>query len=234
MFYKKLVLAITFIGIIFIGASVAQAAYIAPPSTVGEAVVLIDADTKQILFAKNPDKWMHPGDQITLEGVLEGMMVASGNDAAVVVAENVSGSVGKFAKDMTRIAAKAGAKNSVFLNPHGLTQKGHHSTARDLAMIAAYGMKYQMFRDKVANDYYKVPYQNRAPETIRTTNHFIRNKYPGANGLKTGFTNAAGECLIASATRKGHTMIVVMLNDDNRWEEAVQFLDYGFKLRGVI
>ena len=174
------------------------------------------------------------GDQITLEGVLEGMMVASGNDAAVVVAENVSGSVDKFAKDMTRIAAKAGAKNSVFLNPHGLTQKGHHSTARDLAMIAAYGMKYQMFRDKVANDYYKVPYQNRAPETIRTTNHFIRNKYPGANGLKTGFTNAAGECLIASATRKGHTMIVVMLNDDNRWEEAVQFLDYGFKLRGVI
>lgn len=276
MFYKKLVLAITFIGIIFIGASVAQAAYITPPSTVGEAVVLIDADTKEILFAKNPDKWMHPasttkmvtlltalelkgtqldelatissyatsmeesnlgvrvGDQITLEGVLEGMMVASGNDAAVVVAENVSGSVDKFAKDMTRIAAKAGAKNSVFLNPHGLTQKGHHSTARDLAMIAAYGMKYQMFRDKVANDYYKVPYQNRAPETIRTTNHFIRNKYPGANGLKTGFTNAAGECLIASATRKGHTMTVVMLNDDNRWDEAVQFLDYGFKLRGVI
>ena len=152
MFYKKLVLAITFIGIIFIGASVAQAAYIAPPSTVGEAVVLIDADTKEILFAKNPDKWMHPasttkmvtlltalelkgtqldelatissyatsmeesnlgvrvGDQITLEGVLEGMMVASGNDAAVVVAENVSGSVDKFAKDMTRIAAKAGAR----------------------------------------------------------------------------------------------------------------------------
>ena len=114
------------------------------------------------------------------------------------------------------------------------SQMGHHSTARDLAMIAAYGMKYQMFRDKVANDYYKVPYQNRTPETIRTTNHFIRNKYPGANGLKTGFTNAAGECLIASATRNGHTMIVVMLNDDNRWDEAVQFLDYGFKLRGVI
>ena len=77
---------------------------------------------------------------------------------------------------MNRVAAKAGAKNSVFLNPHGLTQMGHHSTARDLAMIAAYGMKYQMFRDKVANDYYKVPYQNRTPETIRTTNHFIRNK----------------------------------------------------------
>lgn len=186
------------------------------------------------LVWRNPIWGVRVGDQITLEGVLEGMMVASGNDAAVVVAENVSGSVENFAKDMNRVAAKAGAKNSVFLNPHGLTQMGHHSTARDLAMIAAYGMKYQMFRDKVANDYYKVPYQNRTPETIRTTNHFIRNKYPGANGLKTGFTNAAGECLIASATRNGHTMIVVMLNDDNRWDEAVQFLDYGFKLRGVI
>lgn len=247
-----------------------------PPTTIGEAVVLIDADTKDILFAKNPDKWMHPasttkmvtlltaielkgsrfdelatispyaasveesslgirvGDEITLEALIEGMMVVSGNDAAVAVAENVSGSVETFAKDMNRIAAKAGAKNSTFLNPHGLTQMGHHTTARDLAMIAAYGMQYDMFRDKVGNDYYKVPYQNRAPEMIRTTNHFIRNKYPGANGLKTGYTNAAGECLIASATRGGHTMIVVLLNDDDRWDDAVKFLDYGFKLRGVI
>ena len=258
--WQRFILALAFIGAMLLG-TVAHGAAPTPPSTIGEAVVLIDADNKEILFAKNPDKWMHPasttkmvtlltalelkGTQLdelatispyatSMEGVLEGMMVASGNDAAVVVAENVSGSVENFAKDMNRIAAKAGAKNSVFLNPHGLTQMGHHSTARDLALIAAYGMKYQMFRDKVANDYYKVPYQNRAPETIRTTNHFIRNKYPGANGLKTGFTNAAGECLIASATRNGHTMIVVMLNDDNRWNEAVQFLDYGFKLRGVI
>lgn len=247
-----------------------------PPTTIGEAVVLIDADTKDILFAKNPDKWMHPasttkmvtlltaielkgtrfdelatispyaasvgessldirvGDEITLEGLIEGMMVASGNDAAVAVAENVSGSVAAFAQDMDRIAAKAGAKNSKFLNPHGLTQMGHHTTARDLALIAAYGMQYDMFRDKVANDYYKVPFQNRAPVTIRTTNHFIRNKYPGANGLKTGYTSAAGECLIASATRGGHTIIVVLLNDDDRWDDAVKFLDYGFKLRGVI
>ena len=223
--WQRFILALAFIGAMLLG-TVAHGAAPTPPSTIGEAVVLIDADNKEVLFAKNPDKWMHPasttkmvtlltalelkgtqldelatispyatsmeesnlgvhvGDQITLEGVLEGMMVASGNDAAVVVAENVSGSVENFAKDMNRIAAKAGAKNSVFLNPHGLTQMGHHSTARDLALIAAYGMKYQMFRDKVANDYYKVPYQNRAPETIRTTNHFIRNKYPGANGLK--------------------------------------------------
>lgn len=156
--WQRFILTLAFIGAMLLG-TVAHGAAPTPPSTIGEAVVLIDADNKEILFAKNPDKWMHPasttkmvtlltalelkgtqldelatispyatsmeesnlgvqvGDQITLEGVLEGMMVASGNDAAVVVAENVSGSVENFAKDMNRIAAKAGAKNSVFLNP---------------------------------------------------------------------------------------------------------------------
>ncbi len=245
------------------------------PTTIGEAAVLINGDTKEILYAKNPDKWMHPasttkmvtlltalelkgtrldelatvspyavsmeesnvglcvGDQLPLEAVIEGMMVASGNDAAVVVAENASGSVPAFAKEMNRVAKQAGAKHSNFLNPHGLTQQGHYSTARDLALIAAYGMKHQMFRDKVNNDYYTVKYQNRDPVTLRTTNLFIRNKYPGANGLKTGYTEAAGDCLIASATRGSHTMIVVLLNDDNRWTDAPAMLDYGFSLYGL-
>ena len=65
------------------------------------------------------------------------------------------------------------------------------------------------------------------------TNHFIRSKYEGANGLKTGYTEAAGECLIATATRDGHTLIVVLLNDDNRWVDAPALLDYGFARLGV-
>ena len=185
--WKRIIFMIAFIGATLLGSSISYAAYIAPPSTVGEAVVLIDADTKEILFAKNPDKWMHPasttkmvtlltalelkgtqldelatissyatsmeesnlgvrvGDQITLEAVLEGMMVASGNDAAVVVAENVSGSVEKFGKDMTRIAAKAGAKNSVFLNPHGLTPVSYthlfDDETRDNGKAVVYGIR---------------------------------------------------------------------------------------------
>lgn len=172
------------------------------------------------------------GDELPLQAVAEGMMVASGNDAAVVVAENVSGSVEAFAEEMNKVAAEAGAIHSHFLNPHGLTQVGHHTTARDLARIAAYGMRIPMFRDYVGNDYYKIPYQNRAPETVRTTNLFIRNKYPGANGLKTGYTEAAGDCLVASATRNGHTMIAVLLNDDYRWSDAPALLDYGFATVG--
>ena len=173
---------------------------------------------------------VRPGDQISLEGILEGMMTVSGNDAAGVAAENVSGSVAAFAQEMNKTAKMAGATQSNFLNPHGLTEQGHHTTARDLAKIAAYGMRIPMFRDMVANDYYNVPYQNRPQETVRTTNLFIRNKYPGANGLKTGYTQAAGDCLIASATRDGHTMIAVFLNDDDRWTDAVKFLDYGFAM----
>ena len=173
---------------------------------------------------------VHPGDQITKQANLEGMMVVSGNDAAVVAAENTSGSVAAFAQEMNKTALMAGATSSNFLNPNGLTQMGHHSTARDLAKIAAYGMRIPMFRDFVGDDYYEVPWQNRPHETERTTNLFIRNKYPGANGLKTGYTEAAGDCLIASATRDGHTMIVVLLNDDDRWEDAPKFLDYGFAM----
>lgn len=173
---------------------------------------------------------VHPGDQITQQANLEGMMVVSGNDAAVVAAENTSGSVAAFAAEMNKTARMAGATNSNFLNPNGLTQQGHHSTARDLAKIAAYGMRIPMFRDYVANDYYVVPWQNRPHETVRTTNLFIRNKYPGANGLKTGYTEAAGDCLIASATRDGYTMIAVFLNDDDRWTDAPKFLDYGFAI----
>lgn len=167
-------------------------------------------------------------DQLPLQAVAEGMMVASGNDAAVVVAENVSGSVYRFAFAMNEVAKEAGAINSHFLNPHGLTEAGHYSTALDLAKIAAYGMRIPMFRDFVGDDFYKVPYENRNPQWVRTTNHFIRSQYAGANGLKTGYTEAAGECLIASATRDGHTLIVVLLNDDNRWVDAPALLDYGF------
>lgn len=240
-----------------------------------EAAIVMDADTKQVLFEKNPDKWMHPasttkvvtlltaleehgtrfdelakiskyavsmepsilglrvGDELPLHSVAEGMMVTSGNDAAVVVAETVSGNVKDFATRMNAMAKKAGAKHSQFKNPHGLTEQGHYTTARDLALISSYGMQIPMFRDMVYRDFYKVPYENRSGEWVRTTNHLIRQKVPGVNGLKTGYTSAAGECLIATATRGGKTVVVVVLNDDERWIDAKALLDYGFKRLGV-
>ncbi len=242
------------------------------PVVGAEAAVLLHVETGEVLFSKNPNKWMHPasttkivtlltaiekkityfdqlatiskrainteesslelkaGDQIPLQVLLEGMMVASGNDAAIAVAETVSGSVEAFVTDMNEVAKKAGAKNTKFKNPHGLTEKGHYTTALDLAKISSYGMKMKAFRDMVDFDYYEILYENRNPEWVRTTNLFKRSGYEGVNGLKTGYTEAAGDCLVATVTREGDTLVLVLLNDDARWEDAPQLMDYGFSL----
>lgn len=172
-----------------------------------------------------------PGDQLSVREALRGMMVVSGNDAAVAVAETLGGSVAGYADMMNAEAVKMGATHTHFVNPNGLTAPKHYTTAVDMAKMAAYGMKhFPEFRYIVSLTSYDVQYLNgRAPKHVTTTNHFLTSGYKGANGIKTGFTNAAGDCLVASATRDGHTLIVVLFNDDNRWIDAPAILDYGFR-----
>lgn len=168
------------------------------------------------------------GDKITLREALAGMMVVSGNDAAVAVAQTVAGSVPAFAKLMNEKAKEIGANNTHFVNPHGLTSQGHYSTARDMAIIAAYAMKNPEFRQIVSRREYNVKYLDGHTQYVTTTNRFLKSNFNGANGIKTGFTNAAGDCLVASATRGKKTMIAVFYNDDNRWIDAPRWLEYGF------
>ena len=172
-----------------------------------------------------------PGDPLSIREALRGMMVVSGNDAAVAVAQTLGGSVAGYAEKMNQEAVKMGAAHTNFVNPNGLTAAHHHTTAIDMAKMAAYGMKnFPEFRYIVGLKSYDVKYMDgRAPKHVTTTNHFLTSGYPGANGIKTGFTNAAGECLVASATRNGHTLVLVLFNDDNRWTDAPTILDYGFR-----
>lgn len=171
-----------------------------------------------------------PGDQITLKEALRGMMVVSGNDAAVAVAETVGGSVAGFADMMNAEAVKMGATHSHFVNPNGLTAAGHHTTAVDMARMAAYGLKhYPEFAYTVALPSYQMRYIDGHTKYVTTTNHFLTIGYEGASGVKTGYTQAAGDCLVASATRNGHTLVVALFNDDDRWEDAPAILDYGFR-----
>ena len=172
-----------------------------------------------------------PGDQLTVREALRGMMVVSGNDAAVAVAETLGGSVAGYAEMMNAEAKKMGAAHTHFVNPNGLTAAKHYTTAVDMAKMAAYGLKnFPEFRYIVSLKAYDVKYlDGRNPKHVTTTNHFLTSSYAGANGVKTGFTNAAGECLVASATRNGQTLAVVLFNDDNRWEDAPAILDYGFR-----
>lgn len=171
-----------------------------------------------------------PKDQLTLREAMRGMMVVSGNDVAVAVAETLAGSVPAYAEMMNAEAAKMGATHTHFVNPNGLTAPKHYSTAVDMARIAAYGIKnYPEFRRTVSLPSYNVKYLDGHMKYVETTNRFLTSGYNGANGIKTGYTDAAGVCLVASATRDGHTLVVALFNDDNRWDDAPAILDYGFR-----
>lgn len=168
------------------------------------------------------------GDKITLREALTGMMIVSGNDAAVAVAQTVAGSVPAFAKMMNDKAKELGAVNTHFLNPHGLTAQGHYSTAHDMVIIASYAMKKPEFREIVSKKAYNMKYMDGHTEYVTTTNRFLKSGFEGANGIKTGFTNAAGDCLVASATRGQKTLIAVFYNDDYCWDDAPVWLEFGF------
>lgn len=171
------------------------------------------------------------GDQVKLRELLYGIMLASGNDATIAVAEHLAGSVEEYARRMTEKAWQIGAFDTHFVNSSGLPDPDHYSTAHDLARIAAYGYRIPIFREIVETKEREVEWI--APEK----RHFLKNtnellgKYQGSNGMKTGYTEAAGECLVASAERDGVNLIAVVMHadEDRRWDEAAALLDYGFQ-----
>ena len=111
-----------------------------------------------------------------------------------------------------------------------MTAPKHYTTAVDMAKIAAYGLKhYPEFKYTVSLPNYTVKYLDGRTKYVETTNRFLTSGYTGADGVKTGYTDAAGVCLVASATRNGHTLVVSLFNDDNRWTDAPAILDYGFR-----
>lgn len=173
------------------------------------------------------------GDRLKLEELLYGMMLPSGNDAAVAVAEHIAGSVPKFVEMMNDEADRIGTTKTHFSNPHGLPDPNNHfSTAHDLALIAAYALQNPEFARIVGTNQHTVDLLNRSDIFVENTNMLLAS-FKGATGVKTGFTNAAGECLVASAQRGGVTLIAVVLNDNGRWNDAARLLDYGFRVAGV-
>ena len=170
---------------------------------------------------------IRPDMPLTLHQMLYGMMLVSGNDSAVATAETVGGSYDRFIEMMNEKAAAIGAKNSHFANPNGLTNPNHYTTAEDMAKIAAYAMKNPAFRDIVKRKTYPMTYRNGIYRNVVNRNEFLSSGYAGANGIKTGMTEAAGDCLVASAERDGKLMIVVLYNDSKRWQDVKTWLDYG-------
>ena len=161
---------------------------------------------------------------------MTGMMTVSGCDATIAVAETVTPSQADFVAKMNEKAAALGCTNTHFANPHGLPDSDHYSTARDMVTMAAYGMKLPEFRDMVSHSEYDMPYINGGSKHCTTTNYFLTSGFPGANGIKTGTTNAGGPCLVASATQDGRTVIASIMNSDDRFGDAQKLMSYGFSV----
>ncbi|MCL5065729.1 MAG: D-alanyl-D-alanine carboxypeptidase [Firmicutes bacterium] len=171
---------------------------------------------------------VHPGQRYSVLDLLRGLLLRSGNDAAIALAEADAGSVEGFVAKMNAQAQALGAFNTRFQNPNGLTGSGHYTDAYDLSLIARTAMTLPQFRAIVASREQEITERKSgAKRTIRTTNRLLY-EVPGADGVKTGTTQAAGKCVIASASRDGTRLIAVVLKSQNRWQDANLLLAYGF------
>ena len=173
--------------------------------------------------------YLQAGERLTMEELLYGLMLQSGNDAAVAIAEHIAGSCEEFASLMNKKAAGIGAVNSNFVNPHGLDAPNHYTTAEDLAKITAYALKNPEFKKIVATKQKKIPWWGRDYLRVLNNKNKILWQVEGGDGVKTGFTKKAGRCLVASATRDGWQLASVVLNCGPMWEESKALLEYGFE-----
>ena len=169
---------------------------------------------------------IHPGETYTLEDLLYGLMLPSGNDAALAIANGIGGSVPRFVALMNAQAADLGLRDSHFVNPHGLDAPGHYTSAYDLAIAARYGMThYPEFRKLVIARTWTVHGTRTFP--VYNLNRFLWS-YPGADGVKIGYTDAAGHTIVASATRNGHRVYVVLLNCGDIVNDSVPLFNWVF------
>ena len=177
---------------------------------------------KEAVGIEGSSMYLQEGEVLTIQELLYGLMLSSGNDAAVALAICCGGTVEGFVELMNDKARLLGLRNTHFENPNGLDSPGHYSSARDLAVLAAYAMENPIFAKTVS------------AKTVTAGQRYLRNHnkllwmVDGADGVKTGYTKAAGRALVSSATRDGRRIITVTLNDPNDWQEHKALLEEGF------
>jgi serine-type D-Ala-D-Ala carboxypeptidase (penicillin-binding protein 5/6) len=173
------------------------------------------------------------GKRVKVETMLHGLMLPSGNDAAIALAQSVSGTVPAFVDRMNDRAAQMGLSCTRFRSPDGLDDRGR-SCARDQAALAMAVLRNRRLARVVRRRQAILPFPIKGGRLhLYNNNPLLRLRYPGANGLKTGYTRAAGQCLVATATRGDVTLGVVLLGSPDTAGQARKLLDRGFKLRGV-
>jgi D-alanyl-D-alanine carboxypeptidase len=174
---------------------------------------------------------LYAGQTLTLQELLTGLLMRSGNDAAAAIAEHLAGSAEAFAEQMNLRALALGATSTHFRNPHGLSAAGHYSSAYDLATFARHALGLPPFAAIVGSKEISIEWLDRRGReqdvNLRNTNRLLW-MFEEADGVKTGTTGEAGPCLVSSATRGNHKLIAVVLYDHSRWYDSMQLLKYGF------
>ena len=183
----------------------------------------IDVDSREM--PRSTVMGLIPGDRFTLRDLLYGLMLPSGNDAALAIGRFLAGSDAAFVQEMNRLLLRQGLRESQFSNPHGLGSPDHVTSAYDLAMLSRYGMSLPGFREIVTTGGWTAQGSRVLPLT--NINSFLYS-YPGADGLKTGYTRRSGQTLAASATRNGHRLYAIILNSLTRDADAINLLNWAF------
>ncbi len=197
---------------------------------------------KEMLKGLDPDGTnmaLKDGEVIKFQDLLYGLMIPSGNDAAMAIAYTVGGSQKQFVDMMNKRAKELGLTKTKFNNPHGLSDKKHYTTAAEMAIIAYHAMQKQAFREIVEIAHIKIPPTNKTEEEryyintngLVSTMRYTQYYYQGATGIKTGYTDDAGNCLVSSAQRGGVELIAVLFHAngvDKSHKDSARMLDYGF------
>jgi serine-type D-Ala-D-Ala carboxypeptidase (penicillin-binding protein 5/6) len=215
-------------------------AYVAVHHASPDQVVTIGADAASYVNPDNSYMGLSAGEQLTLRDLLYGLLLPSGNDAAIAIADAVGGSESHFVAMMNDEARALGLTHTHFANPHGLDAAGHYTSARDLAVLAAYALHDPFIAQAAATFQYDIP------KTATHKHYYLTNfnsllpgalaPYPGAVGLKPGNTGAAGWCEAFAARRDGHLIVGVVLGDPTwsvRNSDMHLLLDWGFAQVGV-
>jgi D-alanyl-D-alanine carboxypeptidase len=193
-----------------------------------DIITCMDPTVRQI---EESSLHIQPWEKFTSKDLLYGLMLRSANDGAVVIAQHLGGSVAGFAEMMNARAREAGATDTHFTNPNGLHDPDHWTTARDLALITREALRNERFRDAVAQPRRVISRSKNTQDSVVASKarKFYRD-FPGADGVKTGYTRKAGRCFVGSATRDGRQLIGVVLNAfDNASGETMPLLSWGFR-----
>lgn len=186
---------------------------------------------KEAAGVEGSSLYLKAGERVCLEELLYGLMLQSGNDAAAALAEALGGSTENFLERMNQRAEELGCENTHFVNPHGLYDEEHYTTARELAVIAREAMKNEDFRRIVSAQKWSGEDAGEAGRTFVNKNKTVF-QYEGGDGIKIGYTKASGRTLVASAMRGENRLIAVVLNDGDWFADAYALMDFGFEVLG--